>query len=89
MGEVRDALEGFPALLRLALLSDRDSEAMLAGLTASAETYRHRADQDADWLMLRIPVFLTLLLGGGTVAAYAALVLGPYISTLHSMSHWL
>jgi hypothetical protein len=32
---------------------------------------------------------LTLVLGGGTVAAYAAIVFGPYISMLHSMSSWM
>jgi type II secretory pathway component PulF len=87
--DAREQLGAFPALIRLALLNDRDESGMSAGLRAAAETYRHRADQDADWLMLRTPVVLTLLLGGGTVAAYAALVLAPYISVLHSMTDWL
>lgn len=87
--EVRKHVEAFPGLIRLALLSDREESAMAAGLRAAADTYRHRADQDVDWLTLRIPVILTLVLGGGTVAAYAALVLVPYISTLYSMTEWV
>jgi general secretion pathway protein F len=88
-GEAREAVDAFPALIRLGLLCDRDQAAMVDSLTGAAEAYRLRADQDADWLMLRIPVLLTLVLGGGTVAAYAALVFGPYVSALHSMSNWM
>lgn len=89
VSEEREAVDRLPALIRLAVLSHRDGAAMVGGLRAAADTYRHRADQDADWLTLRIPVILTLLLGGGTVAAYAALVLVPYISGLRSMANWV
>jgi general secretion pathway protein F len=89
VSESRACVDGFPALIRLGLLCDRDHAPMVDSLTGAAEAYRLRADQDADWLMLRIPVLLTLVLGGGTVAAYAAIVFGPYISMLHSMSSWL
>lgn len=89
VADARKQLGAFPALIRLALLNDRNEPAMSAGLRAAADAYRHRADQDVDWLTLRTPVVLTLILGGGTVAAYAALVLGPYISALRTMTEWL
>ena len=84
----RPALRKLPPLVRTALLTGAAEDVLLAGLQRASQSYRERA---AAWIVdvaVLLPVAITLALGVGVVGVYALLILQPYFTTLHHLSHW-
>jgi len=82
------ALRELPPLVRASFMAGQTPEAMAAGLTRAAETYRERAVAWIGYYSVAAPVIVTLLLGGAVVGAYALLVIQPYVVTLDEIASW-
>ena len=49
--------------------------------------YRRRAIARADWLRWRLPLMLTIAIGGTATLVYALLLFVPWISLLKELTH--
>lgn len=75
----------FPPLLCWLVQTGQQQGALAAALRHAAETYRERARQHAEAARLLLPLLLTVVVGGGTVLAYALLLFWPWTSLLKSL----
>lgn len=76
----------FPPLLAWMLTSGELQRELPKVLRRGAEVYRDEANRRAQWLRIYIPLILTMVFGGGTVAAYALVTLGPFVLILRQMT---
>jgi general secretion pathway protein F len=82
------ALRRLPPLVRTALLTGVTEAGLLTGLQRASSIYRERA---AAWIAdvtVLLPMAITVALGLCVVGVYALLILHPYFTTLHHLSHW-
>lgn len=86
--ESLNALRKLPALIRLALLTSRGPEDLQVGLQRAAVNYQQRAQDLSRSVTLYLPILVTGLVGGTSVAIYAVLLLQPYIATLQDVVTW-
>lgn len=77
---------GFPPLLAWMLSSGELRQDLPKVLRRAAEVYRDEANRRAQWLRLYVPLILTVVFGGGTVAIYAFVTLGPFLLILYRFS---
>jgi general secretion pathway protein F len=77
-----------PPLVRAALFTSRTPASLIAGLQRAARLYRDRAAAWIGYIAVAVPVAATLAMGGLVAAAYALLVVQPYIATLKEMASW-
>jgi type II secretory pathway component PulF len=66
-----------------------NSELLVQALRSSAQADRRRADAQAAWLRLQLPLLLTFLIGGSLTAIYAFAVMGPWYNLLRQMERLL
>jgi general secretion pathway protein F len=71
-----------PPLLRWLLQATETSPTLAAALQQAAETYRARAASRAEWLKVSLPLFATIVIGGGATTLYALTLFLP-------MTHFL
>ena len=76
----------FPPLLAWMLTSGQLQQDLPLALRRAAAVYRDEANRRAQWLRLYVPLILTLFFGGGTVAIYAAMTLGPFLLILYKLA---
>lgn len=84
----RTALRQFPPLVRLAFLTSRSPVELETGLERAAVNYNERAQNLSQSVTLYLPLLITGLIGGTSVAVYAILLLQPYIATLQEVVTW-
>ena len=58
----------------------------IGALRHAAESYRRRADDQAELVRLLAPAVLMLLVGGSVTVFYALMLFVPYVSLLRSLS---
>jgi type II secretory pathway component PulF len=78
---------GFPPLLGWMIVNARHQTDLQAALKQTAAAYRDRALRMADWLTVYLPIWLTVVVGGSTVALLAVLILGPWFNVLYQLSY--
>ncbi len=88
LGTKSPVFQRLPALIRLALLTNRGPEALASGLQRAADSYHERARNCSQGIAFYLPMTVTALIGGTAVGAYAILLLQPYIATLHEIVRW-
>lgn len=76
----------FPPFLAWMLTSGRLQQDLPRTLRRAAEIYRDEANRRAQGLRLYVPLILTLVFGGGTVAIYALVTLAPFILILYKLA---
>lgn len=76
----------FPPLLGWMLGSGQLQNDLPGMLRRAAGVYRDEATRRAQWLTLYVPIVLTAILGGGTVALYATVTLGPFLVILQRLA---
>jgi general secretion pathway protein F len=86
LGERTSPPRNFPPLLAWMLTSGQLHQDLPLALRRAAEVYRDEANRHAQWLRLYVPLILTLFFGGGTVAIYAIVTLGPFLLILYKLS---
>jgi general secretion pathway protein F len=84
----RTTVRQLPPLVRAALFTSRTPAGLTAGLARAAQLYRDRAAAWIGYVAVAVPVAATIALGGIVAAAYALLVVQPYIATLREMAGW-
>jgi len=77
---------GLPPLAAWLLIAGEKRGALLPALRHTAETYHQRARYLAEKARVFVPILLTLVIGGGAVAVYAALVFGSWITILRTLA---
>jgi general secretion pathway protein F len=77
---------GLPPLAAWLVIAGEKRGALLSALRHTAETYHQRARYLAEKARVFLPVLLTMVIGGGAVAVYAALVYGSWISILRTLA---
>jgi len=75
----------FPPLLCWLMATGERHDALVPALQHAAETYRKRAERQADLLRLFLPVVMTVGIGGTAVLAYTLALFLPYASMLHEL----
>lgn len=85
-GERTAPPRNFPPLLAWMLTSGHLQQDLAPALRRAAEVYRDEANRHAQWLRLYVPLILTVVFGGGTVAIYATVTLGPFLLILYKLS---
>ena len=69
---------GLPSLLRVCLKQVEHSESrMVHRLRSVADFYRNRLERNSAWLKLLMPIAMFIVIGGGCVLLYAAMVFWP------------
>jgi type II secretory pathway component PulF len=76
-----------PPMLDWLIRSGAGQKNLAAVLRQNAETYRRRAIARADWLRWRLPVFLTVAVGGTATLLYGLVLFIPWISILNDLQH--
>jgi general secretion pathway protein F len=76
-----------PPMLHWLIRSGVEQKDFAAVLRQSAETYRRRAIARADWLRWRLPVVLTVGVGGTATLLYALCLFIPWISILNDLMY--
>ncbi|NUQ65881.1 MAG: type II secretion system F family protein [Pirellulales bacterium] len=74
-----------PPLVRWLLAAGEQRGALLTALRQAAETYRRRAERQAEMARLYVPVLATVLVGGAMVTVEATLVFGSWASLLKAL----
>jgi general secretion pathway protein F len=80
------AAEGFPPLLRWLMAAGERQGALLPALKHAAETYRRRAQDQADVARVFLPVLLTAGLAGSVTLLYALGLFLPYTTMLRQLA---
>lgn len=75
-----------PPLLHWLIVTGAAQKNLAAVLRQSADMYRRRAIARADWLRWRLPVMLTVGIGGTVTLAYALALFLPWISLLRDVA---
>ncbi|MGQ9574733.1 MAG: type II secretion system F family protein [Thermoguttaceae bacterium] len=75
-----------PPLLRWQLLSGQSRGTLWAALRHAADAYHERARHQAEKARVFLPILVTLAIGGGVVALYAALVFGCWFAILRTLT---
>jgi type II secretory pathway component PulF len=78
------ASSGFPPFLRWLMGAGERQEAMLPALRHASESYRRRAQYQADLTRVLLPSLLTIVIGGGATLLYALAYFVPYTSMLRA-----
>lgn len=76
----------FPPLLCWLMATGGRHDALLPALKHAAETYRRRAQRQADLLRLFLPVVMIVAIGGTAVLAYTLALFLPYVSILQELA---
>lgn len=76
----------FPPLVAWFLSAGQDGRLLAEALKHAAASYHERARQRSEVVQTFLPSFLTLLVGGTTVLAYALLVFAPWANLLKTIS---
>ncbi|HTQ39613.1 MAG TPA: type II secretion system F family protein [Pirellulales bacterium] len=77
---------GLPPLVNWLLAGGGNQPALAEGLRSTAATYRRSALRMDNWLRAYLPVGLTVVIGGMTVALYAVGMLGPWFEMLKKIA---
>src|SRR5205814_10120769 len=86
-GETVDkAPAGFPPMLAWTITSPQTELRLVRALTRAAEVYRDEVARRSQWLVIYIPLFVTIGVCGGLVCLYALLTLGPCIALMRRLS---
>ena len=75
-----------PPMLQWLIATGATQPNFATALRQSADTYRRRAIARADWLRWRLPVILTVAVGGAATLIYALLLFVPWIAMLKELS---
>ena len=90
--EGRAAMEGgpgLPSLLRVCLKQIEQSEArMVHRLRSVADFYRNRLERNSAWLKLLMPIAMFIVIGGGCVLLYAAMVFWPVSEMYRNLGNY-
>jgi type II secretory pathway component PulF len=86
-GHKRLPAGSIPPLLHWLIVAGASQPNLAAVLRQNANMYRRRAIARADWLRWRLPVILTVAIGGTATLIYALLLFVPWISVLKELTH--
>jgi general secretion pathway protein F len=78
--------EPLPPLVLWLLSAARRDGALLPALRHAAAVYHRRARYHSDLLRLLLPIFMTIVIGGGVTAAYALALFVPYTAMLRTLA---
>lgn len=84
--ERQRSVTAIPPLLHWLIVTGAAQPNLAAALRQNAEMYRRRAIARADWLRWRLPVLLTLGIGGTATLIYALILFVPWFSLLKELS---
>ncbi|HET6882563.1 MAG TPA: type II secretion system F family protein [Pirellulales bacterium] len=76
----------FPPMVAWFLAAGQEGAVLVSALRHAAASYHERARQRAEAVQTFLPMFLTLLIGGTTVLAYALLLFVPWVNLLKTVS---
>jgi general secretion pathway protein F len=74
-----------PGLARWMIAAGERQGALAVTLRQVAELYRRRAQQQADWIKVLVPVAVVVLVGGGAVLFYALALFVPMTTLLRDL----
>lgn len=76
----------FPPLLGWSIVTGTGQAGLSRALAASAEMYRQRAAQAAQWAAVYLPIILTAVIGGSAVLLHALVVFWPFTRLLYHLA---
>ncbi len=79
-------LPGLPPLLRWLIAGGLRNDTLLPALRHAADDYQRRAQYQAEWSRVMLPVFVTCAISGVIVFAYTFVLLAPYFVMLRSLA---
>lgn len=85
LADVLPRTHTFPPLMRWMMSAGERQGTLAAALRHTTDVYRRRAEYQAEWLKLTLPVLLTVIIGGGAVLIYALSLFLPLSQLLRSM----
>ena len=84
-----DTGNGLPSLLRVCLKQVEHSESrMIHRLRSVADFYRNRLERNSTWLRLLMPIAMFIVIGGGCVLLYAAMVFWPVSEMYRNLGNY-
>ncbi|MCH8830751.1 MAG: type II secretion system F family protein [Planctomycetes bacterium] len=75
----------FPAFMQWMLRSGERRGSLVPTLQPVCSVYRQRAIRRVEWIKLLLPLFLTLVVGGGVVLMYALALWLPLTESMQKM----
>jgi general secretion pathway protein F len=79
------ASRAFPPLMRWMISTGERQGTLAAALRHATDVYRRRAEYQAEWMRLTLPIALMILLGGGVTLIYALSLFLPLSELLRSL----
>ena len=85
-GPGMDALRRFPPMVGWLMSCGQAMDALPQTLRQAAATYAQRASYQFEAMRIFVPVFLTVVIGGGVTVAFALLVLGNWFTIVRTLT---
>jgi general secretion pathway protein F len=79
---------GLPSLVQLSLRHIHDRRLLASSLQQASEIYHDRAVRRAESYAERLPIVLTVGVGGSLTLGFTLLVFWPYVNTLYELAEW-
>jgi general secretion pathway protein F len=86
LGPQIPAVRQFPPLLAWLMSRGQTQDSLSAALRQAAEMYHQRAVYQGEAARIFVPLFLTLVIGGGVTLVFALLVLGNWFTIVRSFT---
>lgn len=80
------ALRRFPPLVAWLMSSGQATDALPKPLRQAAQMYHQRATYQFEATRIFVPIFLTLVIGGGVTLAFALMVLGNWFTIVRALA---
>jgi general secretion pathway protein F len=77
---------GFSPLLAWTITSGQSPQQLCRSLARTAEVYRDEFNRRGQWLMVYVPLALTIGLCGSLAVVYALVTLGPWVAVMHRLA---
>ena len=86
-GEVIDqAPLGFPPLLAWTIAGGQSQSVLVRTLKRMAEVYHEDVARQSQWLVIYVPLFITIGVCGTLVFVYAMVTLGPWLALMYRIA---
>jgi general secretion pathway protein F len=86
-GEVIDqAPRGFPPLLAWTIAGGQSQPVLVRTLKRMAEVYHEDVARQSQWLVIYVPLFITIGVCGSLVFLYAIVTLGPWLALMYRIA---
>lgn len=84
--KIQQSPHGFPPLVTWMIAGGHSQPKLSQVLLRTAEVYREEVARRSQWLMLYVPLVLTIAICGGIVFIYAILTLAPWLAILRRLT---